>query len=132
MVPRISISSVLAGLAFAGLSMLYLAWAVCGQLTDFGGDSATYMLMAREWSPLSGSHPQGAEMVSHATFPPLFPALIALLGGSFAAAHALVTVSLLIGFVCFYLWLRALDLSALMSSVATLLFALLPVTYLLA
>jgi hypothetical protein len=39
---------------------------------------------------------------------------------------------LLLGLVFFYLWLRALDLGAVISSAATLLFALLPVTYLLA
>ena len=117
---------------FCVLAVLYVAWAVCDSLTDLGGDSAMYMLMARTLSPFLTHDPIFTEAAAGATFPPLFPLLIGLLGGSFTAAHVLVVASLLLALVFFYHWLRTLQFAAGLAASAALLFALLPGTYLLA
>jgi len=114
------------------LAALYFAWAICDRLTDLGGDSATYMLMARAWSPFVAANPIFIQAANGAIYPPLFPILIALLGGSFAAAHALVAASLLVALTIFYLWLRETGLGAALSTAAVLLFAAQPGTYLIA
>jgi hypothetical protein len=114
------------------LAALYFAWAICDRLTDLGGDSATYMLMARAWSPFVAANPIFTQAANGAIYPPLFPILIGLLGGGFAAAHALVAGSLLVAITIYYLWLRETGLGAGLSTAAVLLFAALPGTYLIA
>lgn len=132
MISARSIRALLVVLGFCGLCALYFFWAGCDTLTDLGGDSANYMLMARSLSPFLVADRAVVEFAEHATYPPLFPAIIGLSGGSFAAAHAVVVASLLLGSVFLFFWLRTLELRIGQSAAIVLLFALAPGTYLLA
>jgi len=131
MLTKLHPGSLFLACSLCGLAGLYFAWGVCGTLTDLGGDSATYMLMARELSPFFPSSPMFSEATAGSTYPPLFPVLIGLFGGSFSAAHCVVVTSLLLALVFLYLWLRTEDLGAGMSLITVLLVAVMPGTYLL-
>jgi hypothetical protein len=114
------------------LALIYAAWGLCDTLTELGGDSATYMLMGRALSPFVAPDPNLAAAVAGSTYPPLFPLLIGLLGGSFVAAHAIVIAALVLSFGLLYRLLRAQGFDTAMAAVAVLLFAAMPGTYLLA
>lgn len=119
----------LAGLAcFGGV---YWWWSVCDTLTDLGGDSAMYMLMARHMSPFVTPSSVTASAVTGATYPPLFPLLIGLFGASFAAAHAIVTTALLLSLAVLYAWVRVQGVGIAPAVTVVLVFACLPGTYLL-
>jgi len=114
---------------FACLAVAYLAWGWAGQITDFGGDSAAYMLQARLLSPFTSASDALREAVSNTPFPPLFPLLIALCGASFLAGHLIVIGALLGAMACLWWWLRDEGLGELAAAAVTLVFALMPGTY---
>lgn len=110
----------------------YLTWLPDSPLLD--GDDAIYMLMADHFSPFSD---RGREITSlvmrHSTFPPLYPLLLGILGGTSAQleiAHAITTTFLLLALALYFLWMRRelgrTDLAGLLSVV----FVFLPVTIL--
>ena len=129
---RSSIDFPLLLIGIAPLAALYLAWGLCDTLTELGGDSATYLLMARHLSPFVPADPLYAQAAAGSSYPPLFPLLIGLLGAGFTAAHALVAGSLILAWLLFYRLLRARSLPVGMAAAAVALFALMPGTYLLA
>jgi hypothetical protein len=115
--------------AFACLGAAYVVWAWSDQVTDFGGDSAAYMLMARLLSPFTVGSPALTEAARATPFPPLFPALVGLFGAGFLAGHLIAVSTLLAALVALYRWLRAEGLGPLASSGTALAFALMPGTY---
>ncbi|MDB5978061.1 MAG: hypothetical protein JWR07_4821 [Nevskia sp.] len=117
---------------FLCLATAYLIWGWSHDISDFGGDSSVYMLAARYFSPFWPSSPVFAEFAKAMAYPPLFPFLIGLLGGSMLAGHLLVIASLLASILSLYAWLRLEGLTAITSGCACLVFALMPGTYLLA
>lgn len=122
---------------FAALAAAYLAWGWSDQITDFGGDSAAYMLQARLLSPFtdhsaaySTAHSTVlAEAVRATPFPPLFPLLVGLLGAGFLAGHLVVVTALLAALLCLNRWLRQEGMGIGASAAVTLVFALMPGTY---
>lgn len=66
-----------------------LAWCDSPLLGGFGGDNAVYWLTARHWSPWSADSTAAAHVASRSFYPPLYPAVLAGLGGgiSLRAAH---------------------------------------------
>ncbi len=115
---------------FASLSGIYLCWGWSNDITDLGGDSSVYMLAAHYFSPFWPHSSVSAEFARGMVYPPLFPLLIGLLGGSMLAGHLLVIVSLLAAILCLYAWLRIEGLSITVSLCTCLVFALMPGTYL--
>lgn len=115
---------------FACLSAVYLAWGWSDEISDFAGDSSVYMLAARHFSPFWPSSPVFATFTREMVYPPLFPLLIGLFGGSMLAGHLLVVVSLLGATLCLYAWLRAESLGTGAAAGTCLVFALMPGTYL--
>lgn len=114
---------------FAGLAAAYIAWGWSDQITDFGGDSAAYMLQARLLSPFTEHSAVLAEAVRATPFPPVFPLLVGLLGAGFLAGHLVVIASLLAALLCLNRWLREEGMGGGASAAVTLVFALMPGTY---
>jgi hypothetical protein len=89
------------------------------------------MLMARSYSPFVTHSAAIAEQARAATYPPLFPALIACLGAGFRAGHVLVVASLLGSVAVLYGWLRVEGIARWSAAWTCLVFTLMPGTYLL-
>ena len=88
------------------------------------------MLAARYFSPFWPSSAVFAEFARSMAYPPLFPLVIGLLGGSLLSGHLLVIACLLAAILCLYAWLRLENVGAGSSACACLAFALMPGTYL--
>ena len=117
---------------YAALCLVYVAWGWADELTDLGGDSAMYMLMARHLSPFHPASAVIAEAVQTSAYPPLFPLLIAGCGGSILAGHLVAVACLLAALPFLYLWLCGLGLTPAVGFCIAAVFALMPGTYLLA
>lgn len=117
-------------LGFLCIAAGYVVWGWSNEITDLGGDSSVYMLAARYFSPFWASSPVFGEFAKSMAYPPLFPVLIGMLGGSMLAGHLLVVASLLAAILCLYAWLRSEGLGPCASGCACLIFALMPGTYL--
>lgn len=115
---------------FLALCAVYLVWGWSHEISEFGGDSAGYILAARYFSPFQPMTPLLADYGRQIFYPPLFPWLIGLCGGSLLAGHLVVIASLLGAVYCLYGWLRQTGVSALLAGWAALLFALMPGAYL--
>jgi hypothetical protein len=115
---------------FVLLSAVYLIWGWSDELSEFGGDSSGYILAARYFSPFHPLTPLLRAYGHQIFYPPLFPILIGLLGGSLLAGHLLVIASLLGAVFCFYLWLHRTGVAWTSSACTALVFALMPATYL--
>lgn len=115
----------IAALVAAAVAALYLYWGTSPRLLSFGGDNATYLLIARDLSPFGASSPGAAGYAGQHYYPPLFPALLAITGvaGSLAAAHALTIALLLAGFAIAYGWVRSLGFGAFASAALVIAFA---------
>lgn len=114
------------------LCLVYFIWAWSDEISDLGGDSAMYMLIARHFSPFYPASLVLSTAVQGTVYPPLFPFLIGLLGGSMLAAHLLVAAALLASLPCLYAWLRREGLEPPASVWTVAIFALMPGTYFLA
>lgn len=113
------------------LALLYYGWTWSYQLADFGGDNATYLLTARQFSPWATPDTVAAYFASQSQYPPLYPLVLAIFGGgsSVLIAHLITTTALLLAFVVFYFWSRRLDFTQGRATAAVVLFAMLPGTY---
>lgn len=123
--------SVLLAAAFAALGIGYLGWVWVDDLTELGGDSAMYMLMAHQLSPFHQASAVFAQAVQGSAYPPLFPLLIALGGGGMLAGHLVVALSLLGALLLLHRWLRDEGFGRFQAAALTGAFALMPGTYLL-
>lgn len=124
-------SLVISGILFLLLAVLYGGWVWTGELTDFGGDSAGYLLAARYYSPYHGSSAAILAYKSQIIFPPLFPWLLALVDGGYdiLAAHLTVAAFALSSTLVLYLWLRRESLPHWPSMAVALVFSLMPAFY---
>lgn len=118
-------------MGFLLLSIAYLFWGWSRVLGDFGGDNAHYLFMAQAYSPWSTASEVAVFFSAHNLYPPLYPIVLAVFGGgeSLLAAHVITVTLLLLAFVAFYQWLRVLGISRPGAGLMTLLFSLLPGTY---
>jgi hypothetical protein len=115
-------------LIFAILAAILVCWTWGGGLTDFGGDSATYLLISRLYSPYHSASHVVLAYNSQIISPPLFPLMLAIVDGSynFLAAHLLVASFLCLSTVALFLWLRQEGLSVWMSLSVALMWCLIP------
>ncbi len=121
-------------LGFVLLGAAYLAWGISSRLLSFGGDNATYLLIAQDLSPLGHASPGAAGYAHQSYYPPLYPLVLAATGvsRSLPSAHA-ATVGMLLGaFAVLFAWCRSLGLSTFASAALTLAFAWVRGTYLMA
>lgn len=118
-------------MGFILLAGVYLFWGWSRVLGDFGGDNAHYLFMAHSYSPWSTASEVAVFFSAHNLYPPLYPLVLAVFGGgeSLLAAHIVTIVLLLLAFITFYQWLRILGVSRTGAGLLTLLFSLLPGTY---
>jgi hypothetical protein len=122
----------LAVLAF--FAPLYVVWAWSDRLGQLGGDAAYYLMMARTYAPYLDQDPLFAAVAASSRFPPLYPLVLALLGGANSLPAAqIITVACLIGALCIlYVWQIQAGLSASTAAATVLVVALLPGSYMLA
>lgn len=104
--------------SFAALGALYLYWGTSPRLLSFGGDNATYLLIARDLSPFGPSSPGAAGYAGQHYYPPLYPALMAIAGvaGSLGAAHAFTIVLLVACLAISFAWYRSLGFGTLLAA----------------
>lgn len=120
---------------FTGLLLLttiYAAWVWSGELTELGGDSAGYLLMARYYSPYHAASAAVLAYKSQIITPPLFPWLLAIVDGGYNlfAAHLVVAFFAVGAISALYLWLRSELLPIGLSAIIALIFAAMPATLL--
>lgn len=127
------IQSLLLGVGFLSLTVLYYALGWSHELSGAGGDNAGYLLAAQYFSPYQPASPILIEYSKQIIYPPLFPWMLALAGGgeSTLVAHLVVMTFLLLAVLVLYFWLRHESLSVWQSAAISLIFALMPTTYLL-
>lgn len=118
-------------LGFILISLIYLFWSWHGQLSDFTGDEATYLVIARYFSPFTDASRVDEYFFSHSPFPPLYPLILGIFNAAdnIWLAHAITTSCLLLFLPVFYYWQRYNDISPWQAGLLTALFALLPGTY---
>lgn len=128
---RFSSQTIWPAFGFVLLCGAYYIWGWSRVLGDFGGDSAFYLLIAQYFSPWAAHSDVAAFYYTNSLYPPLFPLALALFGGgeSLLAAHIITITFLLLAFIALYLWLRSLGTGRTGAAMTTLLFALLPGTY---
>lgn len=116
------------------ICIAYYFWTASGELGEFGGDSATYLLIAQFLSPWDNSSSIAEYFAKQSLYPPLYPLFLALVGGAadVFVAHVATTTALLFAFPMLYLWCRELQWPAPRAAATALVFALLPGTYFLA
>lgn len=131
---RFALQAIWPTAGFVLLSGAYYFWGWSRVLGDFGGDNAFYLLIAQYFSPWSAPSDVAVYFFTHSLYPPLYPLALAFFGGgeSLLAAHVITITFLLLAFVALYLWLRNLEVDRAGAALLTLLFALLPGTYMLA
>ncbi len=117
-------------LCLAGLATLYAVWVWSNALTDLGGDSATYLIISRLYSPYHSASDAALAFKSGIFSPPMFPFLLSLVDGGyhFLAAHLLVAFFAVASAVALYFWLKREDVPLPIAGSIALLFALLPAT----
>lgn len=116
---------------FIFLAAAYYAWTWSHELGEFGGDSAVYLLTARHFSPWGDPSNVAAYFASTSQYPPLFPFVLGLFGGgeSVLIAHIVTTTFLLLAVITFYRWMLDLGFPVSHTSMAAVLFMLLPGVY---
>jgi len=127
------IQSFLLGVGFLSLAVIYYGLGWSHEITSGGGDSAGYMLAAQYFSPYQPHTPILIEYSKQVIYPPLFPWILAIAGGgeSTLIAHLVVTTFLLLAVLVLYFWMRHESLSVWQSAAVSLIFALMPTTYML-
>lgn len=117
---------------FVLLCGAYFMWTWSHELGELGGDSAVYLLMAQHFSPWTPYSDVAEHFAGNNPYPPLYPLILGIFGGgkSILVARVITTSLLLTAILVLYAWQRSLDISSLRASTMTLIFALLPGTYL--
>ena len=118
------------GLGYLALCFVYLYWAWGHELGDFGGDSAFYLLTARYLSPWNTHDAVATYFASQSLYPPFYPLVLAILGGSesLLIAHLVTASALLLVFALFYWWSHHGGLTKSTAVLLVLLFSILPST----
>jgi hypothetical protein len=119
-------------LALAILAPLYFTLTCTDELGYLTGDAPAYMVMAQHYAAPGSSAGAPELFAVYSRFPPLYSIVLARLhaANDLLWAHALSTGLVLAGFVALYALLCAAELSALEAAALTLLFALLPGSWL--
>jgi len=120
-------------LALAFIAPIYFAWTGHNQIGQFGGDGPSYLMMAQHYSFSHSRDPIYSDTASSSRFPPFYPFLLSLFGAStdLVQAHIVTTSFLLLALTALYTWLLGEGFSPSQSTLLTLLFAMLPGTWLL-
>jgi len=118
-----------------GIAAFYIWFAWLPVFAVLGGDDAAYLAMAAHFSPFSSLHDRAVttEIMRASVFPPLFPAILALLGADIQHvefAHLISTLLLIAAFIVFAAWVWAETKSSIEVLLLTALVAALPVTIL--
>jgi hypothetical protein len=100
------------------------------QLADLGGDSATYVLMARHYTSWFMPDALAGAFARESQFPPLYPLLLAGTGGGLdlRLAHAVTVACLLAALIALYAYALVLGLSRSVAVALVALFAMMPGT----
>ncbi len=109
-----------------------LAFTWNNSLASFADDSVSYLVMAQYFSPYHAVSPAIAGAYAGETnYPPIFPIVLAIFGGShdFAIAHLVVVACLSATLLASYFYLRRAIESAVPALGAVLLFATMPVVW---
>lgn len=116
----------------AAISIVYFSLGWSDQISSLGGDSSAYLLAAQYYSPYQASSAVAALYMNQIISPPLFPALLSLLGGGehILIAHEIVICCLLAAMCLLYWWARAENLSMYAGIILVVTFAIMPATYL--
>ncbi|MDA8095560.1 MAG: phospholipid carrier-dependent glycosyltransferase [Betaproteobacteria bacterium] len=127
----LSASDLWALLAWLILAAGYYVWTWSPVLANFGGDNAVYLMTAESYSPYFSHGPVAQFFASHSQYPPLFPFMLAILGGgkSLLVSHLITTTFLVAALPVFYVLLKTQELGKWKSLALVALFALLPGTY---
>jgi hypothetical protein len=119
-------------LLLTALAVTYLGWSWTKELVGLGGDNALYVLMARHYSPyFDPGNDIAGYFSNHSQFPPLYPLVLAMLGGAYdlLAAHQITTGLLILSFAVLPRWTIQLGLPPNAGAALVVAFALLPGTY---
>lgn len=118
-------------MALAVIAPLMLVWSWSRVIGELGSDAPDYMIMARYYAAPLSPDAADRDFASVSRFPPLYPMLLAVLGGSqdLLRAHLITTACLLLGLVVFALWLTRQGVTGAAAALLTLLFAMLPNTW---
>lgn len=119
---------IVAFLAFATLAAMLIAWTWSGELSEFGGDSAAYLLISRLYSPY---HPVSQAVLafkSQIIYPPLFPFFLAIVDGGYNlfAAHILVAIFLFLSAFALHIWMRQEGFPFLLRLIVAFVWCLIP------
>lgn len=115
---------------FLSLAGLFAAWVWNSELTELGGDSAGYLLMARYYSPFHAASAATVAYKSQIITPPLFSWLLAMVdgGNNLIAAHLVVAFFAVASAAILCIWLRRESLPILLCAVVAIIFAIMPST----
>lgn len=118
-------------LAYMLVSVAYIAHGWGHELASLEGDEIIYLLSAEHFSPWTTHAPVAAYVAGTSPSPPLFPLLLSLTGGAqnIQAANVMAALLMLSSFAMFFFWLKAEKVSEWRAFLLSLLFAVLPGTY---
>ncbi len=107
---------------------LMLVWTWSNQIGELGSDATDYLVMARHYSPFQPPSAIDGQSAALSRFPPVYPLLLAWLGGAgnLHLAHLITTSLFLAALVVLYAWLLLAGLPSPAAALLVLLFATLP------
>ena len=117
-------------LGLAILTLAYLSFCLSADMFDASGDASGYLLAAQYFSPFQPASSMLQAYSHEIIYPPLFPLMIAALGGTTLSGSLIVIAAVIGSTATLYLWLRSEGLGNYIAAATSLLFALMPVTYL--
>jgi hypothetical protein len=121
-------------LSFVIVAVFYYFLTWSSELPFLGGDHPVYLLIADHLSFFAGVKPEvSAVAMRYSAFPPLYPLLLGMLGGTsahIAVAHAITTTFLLAAIAMYFIWLRSETRSVLEAFLLALIFSFLFTTLL--
>jgi len=96
-----------AWLIVAAAASFYFIWSHTDQIGLVTGDASSYLMMAETYAH-AGRDQVMADAASASRFPPLYPLLLARLGGAenLPWAHAITTTCLLLALAILFFWMR--------------------------
>lgn len=118
--------------SLVSVTVAYLVWTSSAELAGFGGDNAMYMLAARHYAWWLPDSPTATFFAEATLYPPIFPWLLAAVGGAenVRIAHGLVAVTLSSSVALMMLWLHRASQPPCLVMALPVVFALLPSTLL--
>jgi hypothetical protein len=130
---HLSIRNVLLAVVFIAIAVFYywLNWS--SSIPVLGGDHADYLLTADLFSPFSDrSHDVSRAVMFYAFFPPLYPLILGVLGGTSAhieIAHVITITFLIAALLLYFVWAKEETRSVYLAFLLAVIFAFLPATF---